>query len=295
MKVFLSHSFEDGPKFDEFSALLNEQNIPFFRPLDMNGMRSLAEQLKEAITDCEVCIFVATHNSVKSDWCHAELGAFWGADKGVIIYLADSSLEETQLPRQFQGHLRERNMFRVVETVKDLVAKENLTLLAEGFALARQVHGYSGKWDVKSVFKRWRGRDVGQDESVVFNGETSLFLQTDGKRGSGMQKGTLQVDLRGYRVKLRVCNEVLGAHISEKGTVKIKLKVFHRGFIQPEQGVPPDDLGKDWLKDVDNAPPFHLELEPYPAKPKCFHGHHWFEPGKDPHQQAEEEWTYSDL
>jgi hypothetical protein len=110
-----------------------------------------------------------------------------------------------------------------------------------------------------------------------------------------MQKGTLQVDLRGYRVKLRVCNEVLGAYISEKGKVNIKLKVFHRGFIQPEEGVPPDDLRKDWLKDVDNAPPFHLELEPYPAKPKCFHGHHWFEPGKDPHQQAEEEWTYSDL
>jgi hypothetical protein len=176
MKVFLSHSFKDSPKFDEFSALLNKQKIPFFRPLDVNGTRSLAEQLKVAITDCEICIFVATHNSVKSDWCHAELGAFWGADKAVIIYLADSSLEETQLPKQFQGHLRERDMFRVVKTVKDLATKENLTLLAEGFAPARQVHGYSGKWDVKSVFKRWRGRDVGADESVVFNGETSLFL-----------------------------------------------------------------------------------------------------------------------
>ncbi len=295
VKVFVSHSFQDSPKFDEFSRLLNQQEIPFFRPLDMKGTRSLAEQLREAINDCEVCIFVATYNSVKSDWCHAELGAFWGAGKNVIIYLADSSLDDKQLPKQFQGHLHERDMFRVVETVNNLVKKDILSLPAEGFLRARQVHGYSGKWYVKSLFTHWRGREIGADESVVFNGETSLLLQMDGKRGSGMQRGTLQVDLKDYHLKLRVCNEILEASISEKGTLNVKLKVYHRGFIQPVEGAPPDDLGKDWLEDVDNAPPFDLELEPCPGKPKCLHGWHRFQPGKNPHQKADEEWTCSDV
>jgi hypothetical protein len=290
VKVFISHSFLDKSKFDELSALLNEQKIPFFKPSDMKGTASLANQLNKAITDCDICIFVATHNSVKSDWCHAELGAFWGwgDDKGVIIFLADSSLEEQQLPDQFKGHYLERDILRVVDHVKT----ESLTLPTQGFTRARKVHGYSGKWDVKAVFKRWRDRDVGPDESVIFNGETSLFLQTDGESGWGMQKGILQVDLRGYHVKLRVCNEVLRASINEEGKVDIKLKVFHRGIIQQEEGTPPDDLGKDWLKDVDNAPSFDIELEPS-VKPKIFLGHHKFKPGEVTHQIAEEEWTYS--
>ena len=60
-----------------------------------------------------------------SSWCAAELGAFWGAGKDVIIYLADSSLQEDQLPRQFRGHLLERNMFRVAAAVEARMAPED--------------------------------------------------------------------------------------------------------------------------------------------------------------------------
>ena len=103
MKAFISHSFEDAEKFQDFSDIFTREAIPLFRPLDMNGTRSLADQLREAIADCDVCIFLATHNSVHSNWCGAELGAFWGTGKAVIIYVADSNLDLATLPQQFQG------------------------------------------------------------------------------------------------------------------------------------------------------------------------------------------------
>ena len=133
VKIFISHSFEDTPKFEEFSEILTQQNISFFQPSDMSPGRSLAEQLKNAIFSCDICIFVATHNSVKSSWCGAELGAFWGAGKTVIIYLADSSLAEAQLPKQFQGHLLERNMLRAIKAAKKHVDNSQSHFLSDSY------------------------------------------------------------------------------------------------------------------------------------------------------------------
>src|SRR5262249_14747818 len=79
---------------------------------------SLAEQLRVAIVESKVCVFVATRDSVASNWCGAELGAFWGAGKPVVIWVAEASIPEAELPRQFQGQLFERRIARVVASVK---------------------------------------------------------------------------------------------------------------------------------------------------------------------------------
>jgi hypothetical protein len=52
----------------------------------------------------------------------AELGAFWGAGKQVIIFLADPEVSEAQLPAQFQGNLWTRDARRVLETIRALSA-----------------------------------------------------------------------------------------------------------------------------------------------------------------------------
>jgi hypothetical protein len=52
----------------------------------------------------------------------AELGAFWGAGKQVIILLADPEIGEAQLPAQFQGNLWTRDARRVLEAIKGLAA-----------------------------------------------------------------------------------------------------------------------------------------------------------------------------
>lgn len=77
--------------------------------------------------EAAVCVFVATRDSVASSWCGAELGAFWGAGKPVIIYIAEASLSEDEMPHQFRGHLFERRLSRVATSVQAYLAEHGAT------------------------------------------------------------------------------------------------------------------------------------------------------------------------
>ncbi len=88
----------------------------------MRGGESLRDQLREAIETCDVCIFLATKQSTPSSWCSAELGAFWGARKKVIVYIADATLSDKDLPEQFKGDIWHRK-------IRDLVAEVKTTLM----------------------------------------------------------------------------------------------------------------------------------------------------------------------
>jgi Domain of unknown function (DUF6430) len=81
--------------------------------------KPLAEGLRVAIEECDICIFLATARSLESRWCLAELGAFWGAGKKVFIYLADPKVNESDLPPQFRGNLWTANAMQLVEAVKE--------------------------------------------------------------------------------------------------------------------------------------------------------------------------------
>jgi hypothetical protein len=171
---------------------------------------------------------------------------------------------------------------------------QGLPLLAEGIPPIAQFHGYSGKWKVENNFSIWRGRKLGEKETVTFNGTTFLLLAADGKRGSGTQSGVLSVKLEGYRATYRIMNEVIEASVNEKGTLKMTVEVAHRELIS-ESGKPPDDLGEDWLKDLRNKPDFPLILNPRSGKFKSLYGTHTYKPGRRLHQEAKEYYEYLDL
>src|SRR5215210_7213881 len=103
MPVFISHSFEDKPEFDNIADALEQKGVEFWKPESLRAGASLSEQLRQSILEAEVCVFVATRRSVQSSWCGAELGAFWGAGKPVLIYIAEATLPEQELPKQFHG------------------------------------------------------------------------------------------------------------------------------------------------------------------------------------------------
>src|SRR5262245_20309869 len=105
MPVFISHSFENKAEFDNIADALEAEGIQYWKPESLKAGASLSEQLRTAIMESEVCIFVATRHSVESNWCGAEIGAFWGAGKPVVVWVAEASLQENQMPKQFQGQL----------------------------------------------------------------------------------------------------------------------------------------------------------------------------------------------
>jgi CheY-like chemotaxis protein len=118
--VFISHSFDSQPEFENVIEWLDQVAVPYWKPTDIKSADSLREQLRNAIGRCSVCIFIATHKSVRSSWCGAELGAFWGAGIPVIVYLADSSLSKDMLPPIVQGDVWERKLSRVAARAREL-------------------------------------------------------------------------------------------------------------------------------------------------------------------------------
>lgn len=119
--AFISHSFENKPEFDNIVDSLEQRDIPYWNPADVKPGSSLREQLKVAVEKCGVCIFVATRHAIESSWCGAELGAFWGAGKPVLVYLAEPSLKDDELPPIVQGDVWERRISRIADRAKELL------------------------------------------------------------------------------------------------------------------------------------------------------------------------------
>jgi CheY-like chemotaxis protein len=128
MAVFISHSFENKPEFDNIADALMQAGVPHWNPDEVKSGGSLRDQLRHAVDACSVCVFIATHRAIQSSWCGAELGAFWGAGKPIIVYIADSSLKEDELPPIVQGDVWERRISRVVVRAGELVKEASLAV-----------------------------------------------------------------------------------------------------------------------------------------------------------------------
>ena len=123
MPVFISHSFENKPEFENITDALDLRSVPFWNPAEIRSGASLREQLRLAVEQCAVCIFVATRKSITSSWCGAELGAFWGAGKPIVVYLAEASLTDDELPQIVQGDVWERRIAKVADRAKEIMAQ----------------------------------------------------------------------------------------------------------------------------------------------------------------------------
>lgn len=121
MPVFISHSFKNKPEFENIVDALAQRSISYWNPSEVKAEASLREQLRAAVDRCELCIFVATRHSIDSSWCGAELGAFWGAGKPIIVYLAEPSLTENELPPIVHGDVYERRIARIAESAKEVL------------------------------------------------------------------------------------------------------------------------------------------------------------------------------
>jgi CheY-like chemotaxis protein len=123
MKIFVSHDFDNKPEFENLAERLAQDDVPYWDPLEVRPGRSLRDQLREAVEQCCACVFVATRKSVESSWCGAELGAFWGAGKPIIVYLAEASMTEDELPPIVRGDVWERKISRIAARAKELVSQ----------------------------------------------------------------------------------------------------------------------------------------------------------------------------
>ena len=118
-QVFVSHSHDDAAVYSSLCLALDASEVSRWDVSQMSLGKPLAEALRSAIEQCDTCVFLATTRSLESRWCLAELGAFWGAGKKVVMYLVDPNIHETDLPPQFRNNLWTRDALRLVEAIKE--------------------------------------------------------------------------------------------------------------------------------------------------------------------------------
>lgn len=123
MTIFISYSFEDRSHYENISDAFEDAGLDYWKTGETRAGEHLSRQLQDAISRSELCVFLATRNSVASSWCNAELGAFWGARKRVLIFMADDLLSEADLPRQFQGHFLQKRIKGLVKDCKQYLAE----------------------------------------------------------------------------------------------------------------------------------------------------------------------------
>ena len=167
---------------------------------------------------------------------------------------------------------------------------ERLPRLAAEVPPVSRVHGYSGTWKVQNRFSLWRGMEMGESDSVYFDGTTFLLLSPGGERGSGFQTGTLFVFAGGYEARYEMENEILMATVDREGTLRLHVGVRRRR-LAAEVGEPPDPRFRGELANRD----FDLVLRPVPGEPRTLAGTHEYSRANRIHQKAEESYTHLGL
>jgi hypothetical protein len=118
-KIFVSHSAEDKAAYENLTLRLRRDGIDSWDVTALRAGTPLSDQLRVAIRECRACVFLATKQSVQSRWCMAELGAFWGRGKLVVVYLADIDLSPSELPPQFQADVWTESLDVVAKSIKE--------------------------------------------------------------------------------------------------------------------------------------------------------------------------------
>jgi hypothetical protein len=116
--IFISHSTQNENLCKQIRGAFEEPGISVWDHKTMTPGLRLADQLREAINGCRVCVFLATKEAIASGWCLAETGAFWGAGKPVVVFNEDVNFDETSLPPQFRGDLRASSRKKLIDDVK---------------------------------------------------------------------------------------------------------------------------------------------------------------------------------
>jgi hypothetical protein len=209
-----------------------------------------------------------------------EQKAFYGLDARPHILMEIEDLKD--IIEQLQVELKQLEMERSIPEDATLPSLASKTPPI-------QVHGYSGEWEAKTSFSRWRGIELGENDTVYFDGRTFLLFSIDGKKGSGTQTGQLYVSTDNYKTTFEIANWVYWATITEIGTLHMDVVVLSRTRIE-EEGKPRDArFAEDRLF---GSGKFQLDLEPVPGESKRLKGIHIYKPGNKVIQKAEENYKY---
>lgn len=231
MPVFLSHSFQDEAVYGALRLALLGAGIELWDREAICAGESLSEQLRGAIESCNACVLIATRRSVESAWCNAELGAFWGAGKKVILFMVDPDLAESVLPPQFKGTVRAVSVHKLIEALKKTTPKE------EAANRAKKLQCMPRTYDTIAIAFSEIIRQIKQNQIQVARAE---FIQHSSEVAHHLIEALLAHDvdielyLQSYDTAVQLCGEEIRSRIKMRATCYpgiIKDKEFKKSFV----------------------------------------------------------------
>jgi hypothetical protein len=231
MQVFLSHSFQDEAVYSTLRLALNAEGIKLWDRETISFGESLSDQLQQAIQSCNTCVLIATRRSVESAWCNAELGAFWGSGKRVILFMVDPDLAESVLPPQFKGMVRANSVHELIRGLNRSSSNEETTNTTRLFEMhPRSCYSISRAFsDINAQIK--------QNEIQVMNAE---LIQHSSEVASHLisalldQGADTELYLQDYDTAEQLCGEAFRTRISMRAATYpqfIQEKNFTNRFV----------------------------------------------------------------
>lgn len=180
MPIFISYSDKDTAAYSSLCFVLESEKLEYWNTKTMKAGVSLKDQLRMAINKCDVCIFIATRSSVNSKWCLAETGAFWGAGKRIILYVANPDIDKKEMPPLFEGDLWICDVREVIRQAREAIeevdkAKESIDKANQSAHMVE----IENENDIKRRFVRLSPAEKKVLRFYIKNGTRTQNLQYD--------------------------------------------------------------------------------------------------------------------
>ncbi len=163
-----------------------------------------------------------------------------------------------------------------------------LSAVQAGFSPTCQLHGYSGHWQVETVYEVYRRLPLKSPDYAAINGTMLLQVPPDGNGGSGALYGTLQIQVGACYAEFEMCDLIVEAGIQADGGLRLRNSVQTRQLIRLE-GIPPQRDGFE--PEFRGARQMDVIIHGPPDEPGVLRGRFQSEVGGNVYSKATGKWS----
>lgn len=139
-KVFVSYPSESLKDVQEIVGQLKERGIDVWFAQDKRSLApNLPNFIREGIQESFCCLFILNKHSAQSKWCHAEVGAFWGTDRPIVVLMIPPEADPRDMPPYLPIIQHSDDFERVVETIEDFKKNPSDPLIRSGLENAFKI------------------------------------------------------------------------------------------------------------------------------------------------------------
>ena len=140
---------------------------------------------------------------------------------------------------------------------------KHLPAVALRSPVAMPLHGYSGLWSIRIIYKIWRGIAITGNDTAYFEGKLLLHLPRAGQRGVGSTYGKVFVSIAACRATFRLSDIQSDVKADPDGSIVMTGESYTRQLDKAIIGIPPQEDG--FREELPAPNRFELILRPDPA------------------------------